>query len=33
MLVDAADALQRVPTILEPDGFGDNVSCVVVKVV
>lgn len=32
MLVEAADALQRVPTILEPDGFGDNISCVVVKI-
>jgi serine/threonine protein phosphatase PrpC len=32
LLVEAADALQRVPTVLEPDGFGDNVSCVVVKV-
>jgi serine/threonine protein phosphatase PrpC len=32
MLVEAADAMQRVPTILEPDGFGDNVSCVVVKI-
>jgi serine/threonine protein phosphatase PrpC len=32
VLVEAADALQRVPTILEPDGFGDNISCVVVKI-
>lgn len=32
MLVEAADALQRVPTILEPDGFGDNISCVLVKI-
>ncbi len=32
MLVEAADALQRVPTILEPEGFGDNISSVVVKV-
>ena len=32
MLVDAADALQRVPSIIEPDGFGDNISCVVIKV-
>jgi len=31
-LVEAADSLQRVPTILEPDGFGDNISCVVVKI-
>ena len=32
MLVEAADALQRVPTIIEPDGFGDNISCVVIKI-
>ncbi len=32
MLVEAADELQRVPTIMEPDGFGDNISCVVVKI-
>jgi len=32
VLVEAADAMQRVPTILEPDGFGDNISCVVVKI-
>ena len=32
LLVEAADAMQRVPTILEPDGFGDNISCVVIKV-
>lgn len=31
-LVEAADALQRVPTVLEPEGFGDNISCVVVKI-
>ena len=31
-LVDAADAMQRVPTKLEPDGFGDNISCIVVKI-
>jgi PPM family protein phosphatase len=31
-LGEAADALQRVPTALEPDGFGDNVTCVVVKI-
>lgn len=31
-LVEAADALQRPPTILEPDGFGDNISCVVIKI-
>jgi PPM family protein phosphatase len=32
-LVEAADSLQRGPTVLEPDGFGDNISCVVVKIV
>ena len=32
MLVEAADAMQRVPTVLEPDGFGDNISCVVAKI-
>ena len=32
LLVEAADSLQRVPTVLEPDGFGDNISCVVVKI-
>ncbi len=32
MLVEAADAMQRVPSILEPEGFGDNVSCVVIKI-
>jgi protein phosphatase len=31
-LVDAADALQRPPSASEPDGFGDNISCVVIKV-
>jgi serine/threonine protein phosphatase PrpC len=32
LLVEAADSLQRPPSILEPDGFGDNVSCLVVKI-
>jgi serine/threonine protein phosphatase PrpC len=32
-LAEAADALQRPPTPHEPDGFGDNVSCVVIKVI
>jgi serine/threonine protein phosphatase PrpC len=32
LLVEAADELQRAPTIMEPDGFGDNISCVVVKI-
>jgi serine/threonine protein phosphatase PrpC len=31
-LADAADALQRPPTPQEPDGFGDNISCIVIKV-
>ncbi len=31
-LADAADALQRPPGPLEPDGFGDNISCIVIKV-
>ena len=32
MLGEAADALQRVPSILEPEGFGDNISAVVIKI-
>lgn len=32
LLVEAADSLQRSPTIFEPDGFGDNIACVVVKI-
>lgn len=32
LLVEAANALQRVPTTVEPGGFGDNISCVVVKI-
>jgi serine/threonine protein phosphatase PrpC len=32
LLADAADAMQRVPTVVEPEGFGDNISCVVAKV-
>ncbi len=32
LLVEAADELQRLPTSMEPDGFGDNISCVVVKI-
>ncbi|MCI0460769.1 MAG: protein phosphatase 2C domain-containing protein [Gemmataceae bacterium] len=31
-LVDAADELQRPPSAAEPDGFGDNISCIVIKV-
>ncbi len=32
LLVEAANSLQRVPSALEPDGFGDNIACVVVKI-
>jgi protein phosphatase len=32
ILADAADALQRLPSTLEPEGYGDNVSVIVVKV-
>jgi serine/threonine protein phosphatase PrpC len=32
MLVETADAMQRLPSIMEPDGFGDNISCVVIKI-
>jgi protein phosphatase len=31
-LVEAADALQRLPSELDPEGFGDNVTCVVIKI-
>jgi len=31
-LADAADALQRPPTGQEPEGYGDNISCIVIKV-
>lgn len=31
-LAQAADALQRLPSPLEPDGFGDNITCVVIRV-
>jgi len=33
LFADAADSLQRVPTPQEPEGYGDNISCVVVRVV
>jgi serine/threonine protein phosphatase PrpC len=33
LLADAADALQRLPSVAEPEGMGDNVSCIVIKVV
>jgi serine/threonine protein phosphatase PrpC len=31
-LADAADARQRLPSGEEPEGFGDNVSCAVIKI-
>jgi serine/threonine protein phosphatase PrpC len=31
-LVEAADSLQELPSPERPDGFGDNISCVVIKV-
>jgi protein phosphatase len=30
-LVAEANALQRVPSVSEPNGFGDNITCVVIK--
>ena len=32
LFADAADSLQRVPSAQEPEGFGDNISCIVVKI-
>ena len=32
LLANAADERQRVPTPEEPEGVGDNISCVVVKI-
>jgi hypothetical protein len=32
LLADAADARQRLPSAAEPEGMGDNISCIVVKV-
>ncbi|HEX3315973.1 MAG TPA: protein phosphatase 2C domain-containing protein [Gemmataceae bacterium] len=32
LFADAADSLQRVPSDQEPEGFGDNISCIVVKI-
>jgi serine/threonine protein phosphatase PrpC len=32
LLAEAADAMQRAPSVLEPEGFGDNISCVVIKI-
>lgn len=31
LFAEAADALQRLPSSIEPDGFGDNISCIVIK--
>jgi serine/threonine protein phosphatase PrpC len=31
-LGQAADAMQRLPSPLEPDGFGDNITCIIIKV-
>jgi serine/threonine protein phosphatase PrpC len=31
-LAEAADALQRPPSSFEPDGFGDNITCIVIRV-
>ena len=31
-LVTAADNLHRLPSPLEPEGYGDNISCIVVKI-
>lgn len=32
LLVSQADAMQRLPSASEPDGFGDNISCIVIRV-
>ncbi len=32
LLADAADSVQRLPSLLEPEGFGDNISCIVIKI-
>jgi len=31
-LADAADAVQRLPSATEPEGFGDNITCIVIKI-
>jgi protein phosphatase len=31
-LVDAAELMQRLPSVSEPEGFGDNITCVVIKI-
>ena len=32
LLVEMADRMHRLPSAQEPEGFGDNISCVVIKV-
>ena len=32
LLAEAADATQRTPSEEEPEGYGDNISCIVVKI-
>jgi serine/threonine protein phosphatase PrpC len=31
LLISAADARQRPPSLAEPHGFGDNIACIVMK--
>lgn len=31
-LVEEADALHRLPSELEPEGFGDNITCIVIRI-
>jgi protein phosphatase len=31
-LAEASDAMHRLPSTLEPDGFGDNITCLVIKI-
>jgi hypothetical protein len=31
-LAEASDAMHRLPSNLEPDGFGDNITCLVIKI-
>jgi serine/threonine protein phosphatase PrpC len=32
LLAEAADATQRPPSAMEPEGFGDNITCAVIKI-
>jgi PPM family protein phosphatase len=32
LLAEEADSLHRVPSELEPDGFGDNITCIVIRI-